>query len=276
MKLILARMVPEFTRLHEELESAKVNLWFARSRCIDVPAVRYQSEGIFDLLGTIRGSGKYASKAGNGPYDEVTNEMEHSLRARKQENLGCLDRLQSIALVPFLSHKPAEIDSKKDNFRTFRYLPLRVDQKKRISRHKLDSGPNGTWESTGEYQYYYWPYDELTIRTHANPLKSIWHAGKELAKLHGEELVALVNDLEDVGSDLSTAIRYITTLYRRWNPDLNKKDPSTKEQKDPVTEAAPDSIPAQPSPAPPVEQSGPDASADDKVPLLAHQSLAGW
>ncbi|KAJ7598417.1 hypothetical protein C8J56DRAFT_1039291 [Mycena floridula] len=137
------------------------------------------------------------------------------------------------------------LPKRKDNFRTFRYLPLRVDQKKRISCHKLDSGPNGTWESTGEYQYYYWPYDKLTMRTHANPLKSIWHAGKELAKLHGEELVALVNDLEDVGSDLSTAIRYITTLYRRWNPDLNKKVPSTKEQKDPVTEAAPDSIPAQ-------------------------------
>ncbi|KAK7001596.1 hypothetical protein R3P38DRAFT_1777749 [Favolaschia claudopus] len=115
---------------------------------------------------------------------------------------------------------------------TCRLLPLHIDPRRRISRHKLEHIKKGYYKSTGNYTDYQFPYAELTAKTHAHPLPMIWHAGEEIAKIPFNEITKIVDSLEEAGAkDIADAVDNIRKLHRRWlAPHLVTESTPTMEQ----------------------------------------------
>ncbi|KAJ7598421.1 hypothetical protein C8J56DRAFT_881050 [Mycena floridula] len=159
-----------------------------------------------------------------------------------------------------------EIPDKKEDFHDFQYLPLLIDSKECIFRHKLEQTGERTWIGTGEYEIHRWPYTTLTVKTHANVFYAIWHAGREIARLTEHQFLAAMKDLPP---DLQVAINFIAELYEAWvlpaksaKKDKKKKGKGVEKVQVEDHEAEPD-LPA-------IEQT-PRASATEKAALIAQK-----
>ncbi|KAJ6485696.1 hypothetical protein C8R45DRAFT_1098470 [Mycena sanguinolenta] len=105
---------------------------------------------------------------------------------------------------------------------TYEVLPLEIDCHRRIFRHQIEWGTKEntnveTWNSTGRYQEFAYPYSDLRFRSHAHPLCVIWHAGIELNKLSIDQRTTITKRLKAQGaSQLADSIATILALYALW------------------------------------------------------------
>ncbi|KAJ7864029.1 hypothetical protein B0H13DRAFT_2281963 [Mycena leptocephala] len=102
---------------------------------------------------------------------------------------------------------------------TFVVLPLDIDPERKIFRHKIAKNKDGrTYDSTGEYEPHKYPYPNLRMQTHANPLYAIWHVAVELDKLHPTRRAEIKKKVAVEAPETAESIEDILALYDMWIP----------------------------------------------------------
>ncbi|KAJ7240303.1 hypothetical protein B0H12DRAFT_55309 [Mycena haematopus] len=102
---------------------------------------------------------------------------------------------------------------------TYGVLPVDIDPKKHIHRHKTKKNARNEHESTGEYDKFAYPYFDLSFHTHANPLCALWHAGVELKRLSRTRVMEILDKLMlmgEEGEELANSIGDILRLHKAW------------------------------------------------------------
>ncbi|KAJ7185577.1 hypothetical protein C8R46DRAFT_382387 [Mycena filopes] len=99
-------------------------------------------------------------------------------------------------------------------------LPLDMDLRSHIFRQTLKSvstdEASATYESTGKYEEHKYPFSDLHMYTHANPLCAIWHAGVELTRFSIIEHRNMQAMLEVDAPELAESLSEIFALYKMW------------------------------------------------------------